>query len=62
MLLNIFIYKFLFVLSITFLVLRFVFELVAKFTDENPEPINVGKTERIFIYIALAYIITYLIS
>ena len=57
-----FIFKFLFVLSITFITLRFGLDLIAKFTDENPEPINVTKTERVFIYVAFAYIITFLIS
>ena len=57
-----FIFKFLFILSITFIVLRFGFDLIAKFTDENPEPINVTKIERVFIYMAFAYIITFLIS
>jgi hypothetical protein len=62
MLISTFIFKFLFVLSITFIVLRFGLELVSKFTDDNPEPMNITKTERVFIYLAFAYIITFLIS
>ena len=62
MVISTFIFKFLFILSIIFITLRFGIELVAKFTDENPEPMNITKTERVFIYLAFAYIITFLIS
>ncbi len=49
---------FLFVLSIIY-TLRFIFEFVFKLTQENPEPLVVKETEKVFLYFSSAYIITY---
>lgn len=52
---------FLFILSLIF-TLRFVFEFVIKFFQDEPAPIEINKYEVVFIYISLAYIITFLIT
>jgi hypothetical protein len=52
---------FLFVLSITYN-LRFIVEFVIKLTQENPEPMKITSTEKVFVYFALSYIITYLLT
>lgn len=49
---------FLFVLSIIY-TLRFIVEFGIKFTQENPEPMKVTATEKVFVYFSLSYIITY---
>lgn len=49
---------FLFVLSIIY-TLRFIFEFVFKLTQENPEPLVIKETEKVFLYFSSAYIITY---
>lgn len=49
---------FLFVLSLVF-ELRFIIEFVLKLTQENPEPLVIKETEKIFLYISSAYIITF---
>jgi hypothetical protein len=51
-------FTFLLVLSIIN-VLRFVVEFVFKLIQENPEPLEVTKTETVFLYLSLSYIITY---
>jgi len=51
---------FLLILSLVF-ALRFVFEFVFKLFQENPEQINVNKTEKVLLHIAIAYIITYIL-
>jgi hypothetical protein len=53
-------FTFLLVLSIIN-VLRFVVEFAFKLTQENPEPLEVTKTETVFLYLSLSYIITYFI-
>jgi len=49
---------FLFVLSIIY-ILRFVVEFAIKLPQENPEPMQVSSIEKVFIYFALSYFITY---
>jgi hypothetical protein len=49
------------VLSLIFL-LKFIFQFVSKLRDENPKAMEVSKTEVIFIYLSLAYIITFIIT
>jgi hypothetical protein len=50
-----------FVLSLIFL-LKFIFEFVSKLRDENPKAMDVSKTELSFIYLSIAYIITFIIT
>lgn len=49
---------FLFILSLIY-ELRFVFEIVLKFFQENPTPLIVKESEKIFLYFSSAYTITY---
>jgi hypothetical protein len=49
---------FLFVLSIIY-ILRFVVEFSIKLPQENPEAMEVTPIEKVFIYLALSYFITY---
>ena len=58
---NMFIYKFLFVLSFVY-TLRYLFELIIKLILPNSEQMKVTKVEGLFIYLAIAYIITFLIT
>jgi hypothetical protein len=51
---------FLFVLSIIY-TLRFIVEFGIKFTQENPDPLEVSSGEKIFLYFSLSYIITYIL-
>jgi len=51
---------FLLILSLVF-ALPFVFEFVFKLFQENPEQIDVNKTEKVLLHIAIAYIITYIL-
>ena len=51
---------FLFVLSIIY-TLRFIVEFGFKFTQENPEPMEVSAAEKVSVYLSLAYIITYIL-
>lgn len=57
---NMALFTFLLVLSIIN-VLRFVLEFAFKLIQENPEPLEVTKTETVFLYLSLSYIITYFI-
>ena len=57
---SIFIYKFLFVLSIVYII-RFVIETALKILSEDTTPLNTNKLEIIFLYFAISYFITYLI-
>lgn len=41
---------------------KFIFEFIAALREENPEPITVSNTERVFLYLAIAYIVTSLIN
>jgi hypothetical protein len=38
---------------------RFLFQLVMKLRDDNPEPLTINKTDKILLYFVSAYIITY---
>lgn len=42
--------------------LKFLSEFLLKFTDENPEPIKVSVIEKIFLLVAVSYIITFIIT
>ncbi len=57
---NIFILKFLFVLSILYN-LKYLLELIVRLFQTDVEPIKITKVEGIFYYLAISYIITYLI-
>ena len=52
---------FLFILSIVFS-LRYVVEFFTKYREENPKPMTIDKTSKIFLYFAVSYFLTYLIS
>ena len=55
-----FIYKFLFVLSILYLV-KYFLELVVKLILPESTPIKISKIEGVFYYLAISYIITFLL-
>ena len=57
---NIALFKFLLVLS-TIYVVRFVVEFGIKLLQDNPEPLEISKTETVFMYMAISYIITYIL-
>jgi len=52
---------FLLVLSFVYC-FKFIFEFITALKEDNPEPITVSNTERVFLYLAIAYIITSLIN
>lgn len=52
---------FLLVLSFVYC-FKFIFEFITALKEEDPEPITVSNTERVFLYLAIAYIITSLIN
>ena len=52
---------FFFVLSTIFL-LRYVSEFLLALRAENPKPITINKVTEVLIYIAVSYIITFLIT
>jgi hypothetical protein len=49
---------FLLILSIVFL-LNFIIKFILKFFEETPQPIEVTKTNEVFLYLGISYIITY---
>jgi hypothetical protein len=51
---------FLFVLSIVF-ILRFVLEFVIKLFITDAQPITITKYDKVFLYFAFSYIITYIL-
>jgi hypothetical protein len=51
---------FLFVLSIIY-ILRFIVELTIRLFQENPDSISLSKIEQLAHYVALSYIITYIL-
>ena len=51
---------FVFVLSVVF-ILRFVGEFVVKLIQTTPDPLEINKYEKVILYIAVSYIITYII-
>jgi len=52
---------FLFVLSIIY-TLRFVVELVIRLFQDNPDPIQLSKLEQFYQFVALSYIITFILT
>ena len=52
---------FLMVLS-TIYTLRYVVEFLIKFFSDEPSVIKLNKVETVFVYIAVSYIITFLIT
>ncbi len=52
---------YLFILSIIF-TLRFIIEFFVRFKEENPKPMVIDTPNRIFLYLAISYIITFLIN
>lgn len=52
---------FLFVLSIIY-TLRFVVELVIRLFQDNPEPMTLSKLEQFYQFVALSYIITFILT
>jgi hypothetical protein len=51
---------YLFVLSLVF-ILKIIFEFFYELTRENPEPLQIKEIEKIFIYLSLSYVITYIL-
>ena len=51
---------FLFVLSIVF-TLRFIIEFILKLVQENPTPMSLSKVNESLLYVAVSYIITYIL-
>jgi hypothetical protein len=49
------------ILSIVF-ILRFVFEFVVKLFVTSAEPLSINKYEKVILYFAISYIITYIIT
>lgn len=52
---------FLLVLSVVFL-LKFAIEFLLKLRDDNPKPIEITKVNQVFIYLAISYVITFIIT
>jgi hypothetical protein len=52
---------FLFVLSIIY-TLRFVVELVIRLFQDDPDPLVISKIEQFSHYVALSFIITYILT
>jgi len=52
---------FLFVISILFS-LRLIAEFTIKLFQDNPEPLVLSKTEQVLIYLAVSYIITFILT
>jgi hypothetical protein len=51
---------FLLILSVVF-TLRFIVEFIVKLYQEEPVPMKINKTNEIFLYLSLSYIITSII-
>lgn len=41
---------------------KFLFEFLFKFKQKNPEPLKISKEDKIFLYLSMSYIITYILS
>jgi len=52
---------FLFVLSIIYTI-RFVVELIIRLIQDNPDPITLSKLEQFYQFVALSYIITFILT
>lgn len=50
---------FLLILSIIFL-LRYTIEFLIKLLEEEPSPMKISDISKLFIYLSLSYIITYM--
>lgn len=57
---NMALFKFLLVLSVVYVV-RFVAQFVIELIQDNPQPLELTKTETMFMYMAISYIITYIL-
>jgi hypothetical protein len=52
---------FLFVISILFSI-RLIAEFTIKLFQDNPEPLVLSKIEQVLIYLAVSYIITFILT
>ena len=52
---------FLFVLSVIYN-LKFIIELTVRLFQDNPEPMRLSKLEQFYQFIALSYIITFILT
>ena len=52
---------FLFVISLLFSV-RLIAEFIIKLFQDNPEPLVLSKIEQVLIYLAVSYIITFILT
>lgn len=49
------------VLSIVY-ISKFLLEFILTLREEDPEPMNISKTNQVFLYFAIAYILTSVIN
>ena len=52
---------FLFVLSVIYN-LKFIIELTVRLFQDNPEPMRLSKLEQFYQFVALSYIITFILT
>lgn len=52
---------YLFVLSIIFILKIMMLDFSARLFQQNPEPLSYDNTTKVFIYLSLSYILTFLI-
>lgn len=52
---------YLFVLSIIFLLKNMIIDFSIRLFDENPKPLEYDNFTKIFLYLSVSYVITYLI-
>jgi len=55
------IFLFLFIFSILNII-NFTFNLIRAFSQENPQPLKIGKMSLIFLGISVSYILTYILQ
>lgn len=53
--------QFILVLSVLYLI-PFIVKLVVRLKEENPKPIKIGTPDKVFLYLTIAYIITYILN
>lgn len=52
---------FVFILSVVFC-LQFLVKFIILLTQDNPQPMNISITEKIFLYLSLSYVVTAIIT
>jgi hypothetical protein len=51
---------FLFILSSLYFI-KFLFEFIVKFFQENPTPLELSNVEKILVYLSVSYLITFIL-